>query len=340
MFDLTLDRRLIVAEVGQAHDGSLGQAFSAIRSAAEAGADAVKFQLHRPHLESTLEEKFRVPLEGGQDSSRFDYWIRTSFSRSEWFQLRRFASDLGIYFGLSVFSSGAVEEAEALGVDFLKIGSAETNQLWLLEAVAAVGLPTIISTGMSSWKEIVEASVAAERLRPQLVFLQCHSSYPAAKEDSGLNLLAELRDRLQVLSGYSDHTGNLEVCQIALALGAAVVEAHVTFSQAMFGHDSSSSLTFQDLERLVHFRNTLEACLRNPVDKDVVSAKTAPMKELFGRSIAPARRIHVGEVLSEENLLPKKPASGIPWSVLPEVLGKQANRELQPEHLLRWEDFS
>ena len=189
-------RPLVIAEVGQAHDGSLGLAHAFVDAVRDAGADAVKFQTHIAAAESTPAEEFRVPLPG-QDASRYDYWRRTGFEEPQWSELAAHARKRGLLFLSSPFSLEAVELLERVGVPAWKIGSGEVSNGPLLDRVAATELPVLLSSGMSSYNELDRAT---DHLRDRVPFavLQCTSAYPSVPEQTGLNVLGTLAERYGV----------------------------------------------------------------------------------------------------------------------------------------------
>src|SRR5688572_21736504 len=172
---------LIVAEVGLAHDGSLGSAHAFIDAAADAGADAVKFQTHIAAEESTPLERFRVKV-FPQDETRYAYWQRTSFSQEQWVQLKEHAEKLGLEFLSTPFSVAAVQLLRRIGVKGWKIGSGETNNLLLLEEVALGKEPVLISTGMSFVGEIDASVQLLKECGVPLLVMQCTNRYPCPPE--------------------------------------------------------------------------------------------------------------------------------------------------------------
>src|ERR1041384_1092075 len=178
-------RAMIIAEIAQAHDGSLGAAHAYIDSVAQAGADAVKFQTHLAAAESTPSEPWRVRF-SLQDASRYDYWKRMEFSEEAWRGGRSHAEDRGLRFLSSPFSRAAVELLARIGVAAWKIPSGETGSGDLLESVLNAGGPILLSTGMSDWDEI-DGAVSRIRARgTPLAVLQCTSEYPCPPERIGL----------------------------------------------------------------------------------------------------------------------------------------------------------
>lgn len=329
---------LIIAEVSQSHDGSLGLAHSFIDAAAEAGVDAIKFQTHIADAESTLDEPFRVKF-SHQDDTRFAYWRRMEFSPNQWAGLVQHAEEKGLIFLSSPFSIAAVELLKNLGVPAWKVGSGEVLSRDLLDAMLTAGGPILLSTGMSGWAEI-DGAVADLRARHAAVaVLQCTSKYPTPLEEVGLNVLDELRRRYACPVGLSDHSGTPYPALAALARGCDLLELHVTFDRRLFGPDVPASVTFDELSFIRVARDSFHRMDQNPVDKDCMAQGLAQMRATFGKSLAPVRALSVGTVLTRELLTLKKPATGIPADQLDEVIGRRLAHAVASDRLLTWEDL-
>lgn len=328
----------IIAEVAQSHDGSLGMAHAFIDAAAEAGADAIKFQTHIASQESTRDEPFRVAF-SRQDASRYEYWKRMEFTPDQWRGLRDHARDSNIVFMSSAFSVAAVDLLEALDVPAWKVGSGEFRSHDLLDAMIATGKPILMSTGMSSWSEIdsVTAKFAGEDI-PYALF-QCTSRYPSSLEQVGLNVLDQMKRRYSCPVGLSDHTGSPYAAFAAVARGADMLEVHVTFHKKIFGPDVPASITFEELREVTKLREACRTLDSNPVDKDKVAEEMQTMRALFSKSLAPVGTIPAGTVLRAEMLTAKKPGTGIPPADISRVIGRTLSREVTAERLLSWADI-
>ncbi len=337
----TLDwdsRVAVIGEVAQAHDGSLGIAHAFVDAIADAGADAVKFQTHIAAAESRADEPWRVHF-SYQDATRFQYWKRMEFDAEGWTGLRRHAEDRGLAFLSSPFSLEAVDLLRGIGVAAWKVASGEVDNPPLLDAVARTGQPVLLSSGMSGWAELDRA---VARLRAagagSLAVLQCTSAYPVEPGRVGLNVLAEIRARYGCASGLSDHSGTIFASLAAAALGARVLEVHVTLSREMFGPDVASSVTSGELRTLVDGVRAIETAVASPVDKDAAAVELAPMRVLFGRSLVARHALPAGHVLAAEDLVAKKPGGGIPAARLQALVGKRLRRALHADEPLRDQD--
>lgn len=325
-------RTKVIAEVAQAHDGSLGAAHAYIDAAAAAGADAVKFQTHIASAESTPSEPFRVKF-SKQDASRYDYWKRMEFSKSQWAGLAEHAKEQGLEFLSSAFSNEAVQLLQEIGVRGWKVGAGEITNLPMLERMASSG-PVLLSSGMSTWEELDQAVETVRRRGAAVAVFQCTSSYPCPPEQVGLNVIEELRRRYACPVGLSDHSGTIFAGLGAAALGADLLEVHIVFSRECFGPDVSVSLTPPELRQLTDGVRFLSTALANPVDKTEMAKKLEGMRQLFTKSIMASKDLDAGHILTDNDLMLRKPGTGLPAERLPQLLGKRINRALAKYELV------
>lgn len=323
---------LVIGEVAQAHDGSLGMAHAFIDAIAAAGADAVKFQTHIAAAESTPAEPWRVRF-SPQDERRYDYWKRMEFTEEQWAGLKAHAEERGLLFLSSPFSVEAAEMLERLGMKAWKIASGEVSNPVLLDFVIGTKKPVLISTGMSPLEEI-DAAVA--RITDPVV-MQCTTAYPCPPEKLGLNLIPFFRERYGCAVGLSDHSGTIYPGLAAVTLGAEVLEVHVTLSREAFGVDVPASLTTTELRQLVEGVRFLERAL--PVDKDAMAAEMEPLRRMFTKSVVARFDLPEGTVLAPEHLAVKKPGGGIPASRMAELIGGRLRRAVKADEPLREEDL-
>lgn len=328
---------LIIGEVAQAHDGSLGMAHAFIDAIASAGADAVKFQTHIAEAESTPEEKFRIPF-SRQDATRFDYWKRMEFTEPQWRGLAQHATERKLLFFSSPFSIDAVELLERIGVPAWKVASGEVSNTPVLEKIATTRKPVLLSAGMSPWEE-VDKAVTFIRAKSPLAVFHCITAYPCPPEEIGLNLIAEMRARYGVPVGLSDHSGKIYAGLAAATLGANMIEVHVTMSRDMFGPDVPVSLTPTELSQLVEGVRFIETALSTPVNKDKSAAEKVELRQYFFHSVVAKRDLPAGTVLAREHLTTKKPGTGIAAERLSEVIGRRLARNLRRDQLVAEEDL-
>ncbi len=332
------DRCLIIGEVAQSHDGSLGQAHAFIDAIANAGADAVKFQTHIAAAESTPDEPWRIKF-SRQDATRYEYWQRMEFSKAQWRGLKEHADERGLLFLSSPFSFEAFEMLDEIGMPVWKIASGEVGNLPLLDRIIMTEKPIILSSGMSAQKELDKSVARIKAAQNPLAILQCTSEYPCPPEKIGLNMLDALKSRYHCAVGLSDHSGKIFAGLAAAALGAEVLEIHVCLSREMFGPDVPASVTTSELRELVDGVRQIEAMINNPVDKEEMSAELEPLRRIFTKSIYAGKFLPAGTILSEEHLQLKKPGNGIAPDQMPQLIGHPLRRNLQPDELVKLEDI-
>lgn len=312
----------IIAEIGQAHDGSLGILHSYIDAVAQTGVDAIKFQMHIAASESSIHEPFRVKF-SYEDDTRYAYWERMGFTLPQWKEIKAHCDQVGLDFICSPFSNLAVDWLEEIGVKAYKIGSGEVNNLLMLEKIINTGKPIIISSGMSSYAELDQTVDFLKSKKANFSILQCTTSYPTAPEQYGFNVISELKSRYNVSVGFSDHSAKGATAVAAVALGAEILEFHVVFSRALFGPDSKSSLTMEETKDLVSNVKDVALALAHPVDKGDNSAFHS-LKAIFEKSLALNKDLPAGHLITLDDLEAKKPKGfGIDANAFESVLGSK-----------------
>ncbi|MGB5746232.1 MAG: N-acetylneuraminate synthase family protein [Desulfobacterales bacterium] len=329
---------LILAEVAQAHDGSLGTAHAFIDAIAGAGADAVKFQTHIAAAESTPGEPWRVKF-SPQDATRFDYWKRMEFTEAQWNGLKRHADQCGLIFLSSPFSFEAMDLLTRVGVSAWKVPSGETANMPMLDRMLATGLPVILSTGMSPLDEIDAAVEQIQSRKVPLAVLQCTTEYPCPPEKIGLNLIADFRERYGCPVGLSDHSGTIYPGLAAATLGIEILELHVTFSREMFGPDVPASITIDELGRLVKGIRFIETMNSHPVNKEDMARNLRPLRDMFTKSVVAQKNLKAGTVLKLEDLTLKKPGTGLPAARLAELVGRKLKRAVAADAMISEDDL-
>lgn len=328
---------MIIAEVAQAHDGSLGMAHAFIDAIATAGADAVKFQTHIASAESTPTEPWRVEF-SRQDSTRYDYWKRMEFTEEQWGGLKKHAEERGLQFLSSPFSIEAVDLLRRIGVTAWKIASGEVGNIPLLERIAATKLPLLVSTGMSPLSEIDAAVGIAQKYHLPTTILQCTSAYPCPPEKVGINLIPFLRQRYGCKVGLSDHSGTIYPGLAGATLGIDALEVHVTLSREMFGPDVPASITTNELRQLNEGIRFIERMNSHPIDKDMLFSEMKLVRELFTKSVVARCNLSAGTILTERDLALKKPGTGIPSERLPDLIGRTLRHSVKADQILQETD--
>ncbi|MFN8249248.1 MAG: N-acetylneuraminate synthase family protein [Ferruginibacter sp.] len=328
----------IIAEIAQAHEGSLGIAHSYIDALAQTGVDAVKFQTHIAEAESSIHEPFRVKF-SYEDATRYDYWKRMEFTPEQWAGLKSHCEEKNMEFISSPFSMAAVDLLEKLGVKKYKIGSGEVSNLLMLEKIAGTGKDIILSSGMSSLAELDNTIGFLKPFGNRLSVMQCTTAYPTVAGQWGLNVLPVLKQRYQLPTGFSDHSGDIFSCLAATALGAELLEFHVVFDKAMFGPDAKASLTIEQVKKLVQGVKEITNDLETNLSKES-SEGFAELKKIFQKSLALNKALDKGHVISFYDLEAKKPAGyGINAGDFKNVIGKKLSRNKSAQDFLTEDDL-
>jgi N,N'-diacetyllegionaminate synthase len=318
----------IIAEIAQAHEGSLGIAHSYIDALAGSGVNTIKFQMHIASAESSAFEQFRVNF-SYEDKTRYDYWDRMGFTFEQWQGLKQHCHDKGFNFLCSPFSMQAVDWLEDLQADRYKIASGEIYNYLMLDKICKTGKPILLSSGMSSLDDLRKSVdfIQAKKGKFDGVF-QCTTAYPTPPEKYGLNVLSQLRESFHCKIGLSDHSGEIYAALAAVALGAEMLEMHVVFDKSMFGPDAKSSLTINEFKMLADGVRKIETALDHPVDKNQTEG-FKDLKIMFGKSLAINKDLVSGQVISETDLETRKPGDkGIPAAEYENIIGRRLNKDM------------
>ena len=328
----------VIAEIGSVHDGSFGNAKQAALLARECGANAVKYQVHIPEAETL---KSAPSPSYFASETRWDYFKRTGFTQRQWQEIKVTCDDTGIEFLASPFSHTAVELLQDIGMRRWKIPSGEVTNLPMLQKIAALGDPVLLSSGMSTWEELNAALAALQSAQQKVpvTLLQCTSEYPCPHERVGLNVMEEMRERYGLPVGLSDHSADLFTPVVAVARGAVVIEKHLTFSRAMYGSDARHSLEPTEFKSMIEGIRCAEVILTNTVDKDLVARQFREMKHIFEKSIVARRNLQAGTCLTHDDIDFRKPGTGISAAQAESVVGRVLKRAVKAEELFCWSHF-
>ena len=327
----------VIAEVGLAHEGSVGIAKSFIDLISDAKADAVKFQMHIPEEESSYLEKFRKKF-STQDRSRWDYWKRTSFTISQWIELKKYSEKKGLIFLCSPFSLKAVDILNKMKIDAWKIASGEfTNLLMIDKIIRSSTKPLILSTGLSDEKEV--GILMTEVNKKNICLLQCTSQYPANLENAGHNYIDLLKKKYKCVAGISDHTGNINSLIAAVSMGANILEAHVTFHPKFFGPDTTSSINFQELKFLCNYTRDFNLIKNSNYSKKKKTIVQKKLIKLFTKSLVLKNNKTKGDKIYIHDLESKKPRVGIDAMFYKKIIGKKVAKNLTKGVFLKKSDF-
>ncbi len=326
----------IIAELSANHNGSLDRALRILEVAKEAGADAVKLQSYRADTITIDHDGPEFRITGGLwDGQRLYDLYQSAAMPWDWHEpLFKRARELGIAIFSSPFDHTAVDLLQSLDAPAFKIASLELCDIPLIERVAATGKPMIMSTGASELGEIAEAVTAARRAGcGELILLQCTSGYPTPPADSNLRTIPHLAEMFDAVIGLSDHTMGTAVPVAAVALGAAVIEKHVTLARADGGVDSAFSLEPQELATLVaDCRTGWEALGRVQYGVAASEAGVRPLR----RSLYVVADIAAGEVIGPTHVRSIRPGHGLAPKHLKAVLGRRVARAVKRGTPLDW----
>jgi len=317
------------AEISANHLGSLSRAHLLVEAASRAGANSVKLQTYKSETMTLNLPKFRVSnnhnLWGGVNLYQLYEEAMTPW---EWHkELFQHANELGLEAFSSPFDRGAVDFLEGLNCPIYKIASLETGDVDLISYAASTGKRMIISTGASTLEEIERAVEAAELVRDKLTLLVCTSSYPAEPADAHVNRITTLREKFNVDVGLSDHTLGIGVSVAAIALGATVIEKHLTIKRSDGGHDAAFSLEPEEFKLLVEEGNRAHAALGN--SEWSIQDSEAESRRLR-RSLYITQPVKKGEIASRVNVRALRPNTGGPISEINSILGKKFVSDMNP----------
>ncbi len=330
----------IIAEAGVNHNGSIDQAKRLIDVAAQAGADAVKFQTFRADdLVSPQAKKADYQRTGRDDQQSQHALLKgLELSLEQFKELKRHCDQQDIMFLSTPFDAESADALDAMKMEIFKVPSGELTNLPFLAHLAGKGKPMIVSTGMSTLGEVETAlhTIAARRDVPVTV-LHCVSAYPAPFEDLNLLAMDTIHAAFQVPVGLSDHTLGIEAPIAAVALGAVCIEKHFTLDKKLPGPDHKASLNPQELTAMVQAIRNIEAAMGDGIKAPRASEKNTA--DVARRSLTLARPVSAGTTLTVEDLVLRRPGDGLPPHSLPFVVGRKVRRELSAGALLCLEDL-
>ncbi len=334
-------RTIIIAEAGVNHNGSLEQAFKLVDAAAEAGVDYVKFQTFKTEaLVSKTAKKatYQIQNTGIFDDTQFDMLKKLELSHQDHEEIVQYCKNRDVRFFSTAFDMESLEYLKELGLNMVKIPSGEITNLPYLRKAAALFDEVILSTGMSTMKEIGEALSVFTRAgidKEKITILHCNTEYPTPMQDVNLKAMWHISNSFGTKTGYSDHTLGIEVPVAAVALGASMIEKHFTLDKSLPGPDHAASLEPYELKEMVKAIRNIESAVSGSGVKEPSESEQKNIA-IARKSIVAKRAIKSGEVLTADNITVKRPGSGISPMKWDEIIGKQADFDFYEDDLIRF----
>ena len=261
------------------------------------------------------------------------------FDLKQWKKIKYLCKKNNLIFLSSPFSNKAVDVLRKIQVPAWKIGSGEFFSNQMLNKIFKFKQPIILSTGLSTIKEIKDKIKIIRKQKCQFILMQCTSLYPCSFDKIGVNLIKEFKKKFNCLVGLSDHSGSIYPSIYAMINGASIVEVHVGDKKNKKNPDHSSSISFKDLEELVRARDIIFQLKDNPVKKVKLDTKLVKIKKIFTKSCALKKPKNKGEILTKEDIIFKKPGTGIKENQIKKIIGKKFSKNVSNDRLLRLGDF-
>jgi N-acetylneuraminate synthase len=319
----------IIAEIGVNHNGLLDLALKLIDVAVDCGADAVKFQ--KRSLDRLYGKKYLENANAGEKTLRYLLPIlqQVELSHEAYYDIVEYCRQCGITFLCSAFDNESADFLETLGIPAYKVASADLTNLPLLDHLAGKGKPLILSTGMSHMHEVEITVDFLKERGVEFALLHCNSTYPAAFEDINLRFMSQLR-RFDVPVGYSGHERGIAISTVASAMGASILERHLTLDRTMDGPDHAASLEPQGFKKMVRdIRQVMQAL--GTGEEKFISRGEILNREVLGKSLVAARHIYPGETINADMVTVKGPALGISPQNYTRLIGHVAAREIEED---------
>lgn len=325
----------IIAEAGVNHNGNSENAKELVRIAAEAGADAVKFQVFEPEklLTRSAPKAAYQKAAACKDETQMDMLRKLTLSHQDFIELKAYCDKKGIMFLATPFDSESIDFLESVNMPVYKIPSGEITDLPFLIKIAGLKKPVIMSTGMCGMNDIKSAvNALISNGVKNLTLLHCNTQYPTPFSDVNLKAMITMKNEFHLKVGYSDHTLGTEVPIAAAALGADAIEKHFTIDRGMEGPDHKASLEPRELKEMITSIRHIEKALGDG-RKRVTESERGNI-EIVRKSIVAKKAIHSGEIFTEENITAKRPGNGISPMKWFDVLGRRAKRDFTRDELI------
>ena len=336
---------LIIAEAGVNHNGDLDQAKALIDTAADAGADLVKFQTFSADKivsKVAQQAEYQQKNTGSKDTSQYQMLKKLELSEAMHHELITYCKQKGIDFFSTAFDAEGIDFLNQLGFDRFKIPSGEITNYPYLKRLAVIKKAVILSTGMATLGEIETALqvLTSEGLdRKEITVLHCNTEYPTPMQDVNLKAMLTIQQAFGVAIGYSDHTLGIEVPIAAVAMGATVIEKHFTLDRNLPGPDHRASLEPDELKAMVRAIRNIELAVGGHGRKEP-SKSEIPNKVVARKSLHLNTSLGKGSIIKENHLIALRPGDGISPMVWNQIIGRCLNKDLNAGTKLKWSDLS
>ncbi len=332
-----MKKTLIIAEAGVNHNGEIGLAKELICAAEEAGVDFIKFQTFVPELLTSSSAKMAdyQKKNTGKNDTQLNMLKKLVLSQEQHFELIDYCNNHRIQFCSSAFDLDSVEFLKGLNLPFWKIPSGEITNFPYLRKIAQYNEKIIMSTGMSTLSEIehaIDVLTSYGTDRNKIIIMHCNTEYPTQPADVNLNVLKTLKQAFALQVGYSDHTLGIEFPIAAVALGAEVIEKHITIDNTLSGPDHKASLNPDELKIMVNAIRNIEKGMGSQIKKCTEAEKRNAL--VARKSITAICDIKKGDVFSENNITTKRPGTGLSPMLWAKVLGRVANRDFTKDEMI------
>lgn len=321
---------IIIAEACDNHFGDVKNAKKMILLAKKAGADVIKFQHHLADEEMLK----NVPKSSNFKMSLYNFLKKYSLKLSDHLLLKNFCKKIGIEYLCTPFSYKAAEELNKIGVKWFKVGSGEFTDTPFIKKLLKFNKPTILSTGMSTIKEIeMISNIIKKQKNKKIAFMNCTSEYPPVLEDLNLGFIPILKKKYpQIKIGHSDHTNDILSSIAAVALGARIIEKHVNLDNKNYGPDRDVSISFKKFSQMVNSIRKLEKSLGT---EKKIYKKEKQIRRWATRSIVSIRDIQKNQRISSKDVWSKRPGTGIPSRYMSKIIGKKAKKFIKKNTLIK-----
>ena len=329
---------IIIAEAGVNHNGNIKLAYKLVDMAKRCGADFIKFQTSIPsrHISKYANKASYQIKNIGKKLSQLEMANKISLSYQDFKKISKYCNKKKINFLSTAFDLKSIDFLKTLKMKYFKIPSGEITNLPYLLKIGKLRRKILISTGMSNINEInqaIKALTTSGTAKKNIVVMQCNTEYPSPLNDANLKAMLTIKKRFKVNIGYSDHTLGIDACLWATAMGARVIEKHITLNRSFVGPDHKASIEEKDLKTLVKKIRLLEIAMGNGEKKVTKSEKKN--LSIARNSLVASTEIKKGEKFTKKNITAKRPGTGISPMLINKVIGKIAKKDFQHDELIK-----